>query len=128
MPMDLLLDTHIFLWAVDNQPQLSEEARSMITDSRNTVFVSAVTPWEISIKKAIGKLDTPWSDYFEVLRFYRFTPLHITSEHALMVENLPMYHKDPFDRILIAQAQIEKLTIVTHDQNIKRYDVDVFDA
>ncbi|MHC4907571.1 MAG: type II toxin-antitoxin system VapC family toxin [Planctomycetota bacterium] len=73
--------------------------------------------------RPISKLRIPESDYLEELRLHRFTPLSITTEHALAVENLPPIHKDPFDRMLIAQAQEEKLTLVTRDQRIKRYDV-----
>ena len=121
--MNLLLDTHVFLWAVDNDPNLSPAAREAIVDGHNIVYVSAATAWEISIKRAIGKLKTPESDYLQELRLHRFTPLSITTDHALAVENLPPYHKDPFDRMLIAQAQNEKLTLVTRDQRIESYDV-----
>ena len=121
--MNLLLDTRVFLWAVDDSPNLSPLAREAIVDGHNVVFVSAATAWEISIKRAIGKIKTPESDYLEELRLHRFTPLSITTEHALAVENLPPHHKDPFDRMLIAQAQKEKLTLITRDPRIKAYDV-----
>jgi len=81
--MNLLLDTHAFLWAVDDHPQLSPQARAAIVDGRNIVFVSAATAWEIAIKKSIGKLTIPSGDYLEELRLHRFTPLDITTEHAL---------------------------------------------
>jgi PIN domain nuclease of toxin-antitoxin system len=126
--MNLLLDTHTFLWAIDNHPNLSPEARAAITDGNNMVYVSAATAWEISIKKAIGKLTMPNGDYLEELKVHRFTPLDITTEHALAVENLPQHHKDPFDRLLIAQAQIEKLTLVTRDSRIKQYAVQIITA
>ncbi|UCC52734.1 MAG: type II toxin-antitoxin system VapC family toxin [Anaerolineaceae bacterium] len=126
--MNLLLDTHVFLWAVDDNPHLSPAAREAIVDGNNIVYVSAATAWEISIKRAIGKLRIPESDYLEELRLHRFTPLSITTEHALAVENLPLVHKDPFDRMLIAQAQEEKLTIVTRDSRIKAYDVRVIET
>ncbi len=121
--MNLLLDTHVFLWAVDNNPNLSPAAREAIVDGQNIVYVSAATAWEISIKRAIGKLKTPQSDYLEELRLHRFTSLSITTEHALAVENLPPHHKDPFDRMLIAQSQEEKLYLVTRDLRMKAYDV-----
>lgn len=126
--MNLLLDTHTFLWAIDDHPSLSPEARAAITDGNNMVFVSAATAWEISIKKAIGKLTVPGESYLDELTAHRFTPLDITTEHALAVENLPPYHMDPFDRLLIAQAKIEKLTLVSRDPRIKQYAVRVIEA
>lgn len=126
--MNLLLDTLVFLWAVDDAPNLSPAARAAILDGRNIVYVSSATAWEISIKHGIGKLNIPSSDYLEELRLHRFTPLNITTEHALAVESLPPHHKDPFDRMLIAQAQEERLTIVTHDQRIRLYDVRIIET
>lgn len=126
--MNLLLDTHVFLWAVDDNPNLTTVAREAIVNGRNIVYVSAATAWEISIKRAMGKLRIPESDYLEELRLHRFTPLSITTEHALAVENLPPIHKDPFDRMLIAQAKIEKLTLVTRDERISKYDVRVIET
>lgn len=126
--MNLLLDTHVFLWAVDDADQLSPAARSAITDGNNMVFVSAVTAWEIAIKKATGKLTLPQGNYLDELRVHRFTALDITSEHALAVEYLPHYHKDPFDRLLIAQAQIEKLVLVTSDARIKQYAIQMIET
>lgn len=126
--MNLLLDTHAFLWAIDNNPDLSQEAREAIVDGNNIVFVSAATAWEISIKKAIGKLKIPNEDYLQELKLHRFTPLAITTEHALAVENLPPHHKDPFDRMLVTQAQIEKLTLVTRDPRIKAYAVPIIET
>ena len=126
--MNLLLDTHAFLWAIDNDPQLSQKAREAIINGNNVVFVSAATAWEISIKKAIGKLQVPNGDYLEELKVHRFTPLAITTEHALAVENLPSHHKDPFDRILVAQAQLENLTLVTRDPRKKAYTVSIIET
>lgn len=107
---------------------LSQRARAAIIDGNNTVFVSAATAWEISIKKAIGKLFTPPGSYLDELKAHRFTPLDITTEHALAVEHLPQHHRDPFDRILVAQAHIERLTLVTRDSRIKRYDVPIIET
>jgi PIN domain nuclease of toxin-antitoxin system len=126
--MNLLLDTHVFLWAVEDSPRLSNEARQAITEGRNIVFVSAATAWELAIKRAIGKLRTPGGDYLEELRAHRFTALDITSEHALAVEMLPPHHKDPFDRMLVAQARLEKLTLVTHDPRLRPYDVPLIET
>lgn len=125
--MNLLLDTHAFLWAIDNDPRLSQKARDAIIDGDNVVFVSAATAWEIAIKKAIGKLKVPNGNYLEELKLHRFTPLDITTEHALTVENLPPHHKDPFDRMLIAQAQVEKLTLITSDPKMKFYMVPIIE-
>jgi PIN domain nuclease of toxin-antitoxin system len=126
--MNLLLDTHVLLWTLDDSRALSQEARAAITNGKNVVFVSAATAWEISIKKALGKLKTPAGDYLEELERHRFTPLNITMEHALAVENLPPHHADPFDRMLVAQAQVEKLTLVTHDPRIRDYAVQTIEA
>ncbi len=126
--MNLLLDTHTFLWAVDDNPNLSQEARAAITDGSNLVFVSAATAWEISIKKAIGKLSLPDGSYLEELKAHRFTPLDITTEHALAIENLPRHHQDPFDRLLVAQAQTEKLILITRNPRIKQYAVRIIEA
>lgn len=126
--MNLLLDTHVFLWAVDDNPNLSAAARDAILNGRNIVYVSAATAWEISIKRGIGKLKTPNDDYLEELKLHRFTPLNITTEHALAVEDLPPHHKDPFDRLLIAQAREERLTIMTHDKRLSLYDVKIIET
>ena len=120
--MNLLLDTHTLIWVFDGSSKLSEEARVAIEDGRNLVYVSAVTAWEIAIKKSIGKLRLN-GDYLNGLKQYRFIPLNITTEHSLEVEFLPKYHKDPFDRMLIAQAIYENLTIITRDSEIVKYPV-----
>ena len=126
--MNLLLDTHAFLWAIDDDPKLSQKAREAIVDGKNIVFVSAATAWEITIKKGIGKLKTPQADYLEALRLHRFTILDITTEHALAVDGLPEHHKDPFDRMLAAQAQVENLTLVTRDPRLMIYPIRVIEA
>jgi PIN domain nuclease of toxin-antitoxin system len=118
--MNLLLDTHVLLWWLDEPSTLSEEARLAIADGKNKVFVSAANAWEITIKKALGKLDAP-DNLEEVLIENQFFPLPITIAHALAVSQLPRHHSDPFDRILAAQAKFEGLTLVTHDKYLKRY-------
>ncbi len=123
--MNLLLDTHVFLWAIDDSPNLSSAAREAILDGRNIVYVSSATAWEISIKRGLGKLKLPRGDYLEELRLHRFTPLDISTEHALAVEDLPPHHRDPFDRMLIAQALEERLTLVTRDHRMSLYDVKI---
>lgn len=120
--MNLLLDTHVLIWALENNPMLSPDARDAIIDGKNMVFVSAVSAWEISIKKAMGKLKAP-DNLEEETRLHRFTQLNISFEHAQLAGKLPDIHKDPFDRMLIAQAVIEKLTLITSDSRIAEYEV-----
>lgn len=118
--MNLLLDTHVLIWVFDNNPTLAEEASEAIADGENEVFVSAVTAWEIAIKRGLKKLELK-GDYQLGLRLYRFTPLSVSTEHALAVETLPRHHADPFDRLLIAQAQLENLAMVTRDERFEEY-------
>lgn len=120
--MNLLLDTHVLLWSLVDDQELSEPARRAITDGRNRVLVSAVNAWEITIKKALGKLRAP-EDLLDQLAQRRFEHLDVTLRHALAVRELPEHHADPFDRLLIAQARTEALTLVTRDERIARYDV-----
>ncbi len=125
--MNLLLDTHALLWWLDDHPSLSEGARSAIADGSNPVFVSAVVVWEIRIKQGLGKLKLP-RGFREVLDSQPFEDLPITTEHAHRVARLPLHHRDPFDRMLVAQAMTERLTIVTRDPNIARYSVRILPA
>ncbi len=120
--MNLLLDTHVLLWWLDDPARLSEASRAAIRDGKNAAYVSAATVWEIVIKKALGKLDTP-DDLEGVLRTCRFTPLPVTIAHALAVRSLPPHHRDPFDRMLVAQAICDGLTLVTRDPEILLYPV-----
>ncbi len=120
--MNILLDTHVLIWALENNPTLSANARDAIIDGSNIVFVSSASAWEMNIKKALGKLQAP-NNLLEEIKRHRFTPLSINIAHAEMAANLPTIHKDPFDRMLIAQAKIEKLRLVTRDTVIERYDV-----
>lgn len=120
--MNLLLDTHTLIWVLEDDPDLSAQARAAIIDGNNIVFVSAVSAWEISIKKALGKLDAPDTLIEEIERL-RFTPLDITLEHADRAGKLPPLHMDPFDRMLIAQAQSDQLMLVTRDSDIQKYQV-----
>jgi PIN domain nuclease of toxin-antitoxin system len=125
--MNLLPDTHALLWWLDDNPSLSGEARAAIADGGNPVFVSAVVIWEIRIKQGLGKLRLP-PDFRQVLDSQPFENLPITAEHAHRVAELPAHHRDPFDRMLVAQAMTEKLTIVTRDPDIARYRVRVITA
>jgi PIN domain nuclease of toxin-antitoxin system len=122
-----LLDTHVLLWVLTDDPRLKGEARSAITDGRSRVLVSAVSAWEITIKKAIGKLRAP-DDLPDQLTRQRLVPLDITVAHALAVGDLPDHHADPFDRMLVAQARTDRLTLITHDPQILRYDVEALTA
>ncbi|MGW6566551.1 type II toxin-antitoxin system VapC family toxin [Streptomyces sp. NPDC054975] len=119
--MKLLLDTHVVLWWL--QGELSDEIRDLLARERR-VHVSAVTPWELSVKQATGKLDAPM-DVAERARDSQFLPLPITADHGIRAGQLPPHHRDPFDRILVAQAQTEGLTLVTRDKHIPLYDVPV---
>ncbi len=122
MPMNLLLDTHVLLWVATRDPRLGSAAAESIRDGARLVFVSAASAWEIAIKRALGKLDAP-ADLGAVLRAYRFTPLDVTIDHGLGVEALPPLHRDPFDRMLVAQARTEGLTLVSNDARLAAYDV-----
>jgi PIN domain nuclease of toxin-antitoxin system len=124
---NLLVDTHVLLWALGSPDNLSPGTRQTLIDPDNEVFVSAATAWEISIKVAIGKLRAP-SDLDAQVRRLRCRPLPITFEHAIAVRDLPMIHRDPFDRMLIAQAKANGLTLVTSDKTIAQYDVSTMDA
>jgi PIN domain nuclease of toxin-antitoxin system len=125
--MNLLLDTHALLWWLDANPTLSEKAKSTIADGNNLVFVSAAVIWEIRIKQALGKLEIP-SNFRKVLDEQPFEMLPITAEHAHAVGDLPAHHRDPFDRMLIAQATVERLTIVTRNTIIKEYKIPIIKA
>ena len=120
--MNLLLDTHILLWWLADDPGLSEKQRSAIADPANLVYVSAASAWEISIKKALGKLIAP-NDLGAALIASELEQLPITVIHAEAVGGLPPHHRDPFDRMLIAQAGVEDLTVVTGDPMFAQYEV-----
>lgn len=125
--MNLLLDTHALLWWLDANPLLSEKAKSYIADGANLVFVSAVVIWEIRIKQELGKLEIP-SNFRQVLNQQPFEMLAITAEHAHAVGNLPAIHRDPFDRMLIAQAKVEGFAIVTRDSFVQQYKIKAIQA
>ena len=126
--MKVLLDTHTFLWWITDDGRLSLRAREAISNEENELFVSAATGWEIAIKVRIGRLelpDDPQCFVSEQLRINAFKPLPIGMDHALHVSTLADHHRDPFDRMLIAQAQVEGIPIVTADSNIQKYQVEV---
>ncbi|RIK40686.1 MAG: PIN domain nuclease [Chloroflexi bacterium] len=123
--MSLLLDTHVFLWVVIRQT-LSDRATDLFFDPENELFLSAASYWEICIKRSIGKLalDADWVNLFNaVIVANEISWLPITQEHCQRITTLPMLHGDPFDRLLIAQALCEEMTLLTADANIMRYDV-----
>jgi PIN domain nuclease of toxin-antitoxin system len=120
--MTYLLDTPVFLWWVDDPQLLSETARKAISDGKNSIYVSAAVAWEIAIKKALGKLDAP-DDLEAVMTANRFLSLPVTIPHALAVLTLPSHHRDPFDRLLIAQALHEDFTFISRDQHVASYGV-----
>ncbi len=126
--MKYLLDTHIFIWWTINNPRLSDSAAEIISDSDNLIYVSSASTWEIVIKSSVGKIALPGSpENFirEQLGINDFNILNIKVDHTLGILALPMLHKDPFDRVLIAQAKFEDLIIITDDSLIKQYDVNV---
>ncbi len=121
--MNLLLDTHVALWAITDSPKLPKKAREMIESPKSSVWISAATVWEIAIKHSLGRGDMPVSSQ-DALRYfresgYRFLP--VEPEHAAAVEDLQPHHGDPFDRILVAQAITEPMRLITHDPMVARY-------
>ena len=121
--MRLLLDTHVLLWWLAASARLPQTARKSV-ESSDAVYVSAATAWEIGIKVSLGKLEFR-GDLEEHLHLNSFLPLHVTVAHAVAAGKLPRHHGDPFDRLLVAQASLESLTLVTADPHLKTYDVRV---
>nr|WP_240929799.1 type II toxin-antitoxin system VapC family toxin [Streptomyces coryli] len=118
-----MLDTHVLLWWLQDSDQLGEGVKDLL-DTEPRIYLSAVTPWEIALKKSLGKLDGD-DDLAEQARDSQFTPLPVTAGHGVRSGRLPLHHRDPFDRLLIAQAQTEGMTLVTRDRLIPKYDVQV---
>jgi len=125
--MRLLLDSHVVLWWMGSPERLTPDALAAIADAGNDVFVSAVSVWELNLKVAKGKLDLP-KTFIQALRETGFRDLDIAWEHAWAVASLPAVHADPFDRLLVAQALSEGLTLVTHDRDLARYNLPVLAA
>ena len=126
--MKVLLDTHTFLWWVDDSPRLSNSVKEVIANPENTIFFSVVSAWEIVIKQGIGKLALPEPAEMYIpsrLKSNRFSVLTINLSHILQIASLPSLHKDPFDRLLIAQSQIESFPILSVDQLVSQYPVSV---
>lgn len=128
--MSLLLDTHVFLWWLVDDPRLSRDARATIADGSAMVFVSAASLWEAEIKAALGRLelDVDAVDLADEVAANGFTELPITGRYTRTAATLPNHHSDPFDRMLIAQAMVDDLHLVTSDRIIGRYKVAVLSA
>lgn len=120
--MRLLLDTHILLWWLSDDAQLSATVRSAVADGNNDVFFSAVSIAEIAIKQSLGKLDAP-EDLVSLIAQEGITELPLTARHAAVLLHLPWHHRDPFDRLLVAQAKVEELSLATADSSLAAYDV-----
>lgn len=124
--MSLLPDTHVILWWLTDEPTLSDDIKDRL-DHEPEVYVSAATIWEVAIKQATGKLAEP-ANLPELIRDCGFRQLPIRHDHAITAARLPMIHRDPFDRMLVAQAVCEDLILVTSDPNCQKYDVAVLPA
>jgi PIN domain nuclease of toxin-antitoxin system len=118
--LKVLLDTHLLLWWLGNAPSLSEPARELISEPENTVFVSAVSLWEIWLKVSLGKLRLP-VDFEARMAAEPFESLPLSGTHARHVALLPWHHRDPFDRMLVAQAEAANLVLLTSDYRLKPY-------
>ncbi|HYC55986.1 MAG TPA: type II toxin-antitoxin system VapC family toxin [Candidatus Binatia bacterium] len=129
--MNLLIDTHCWLWMQAEPERLANPVREILTDPATGIFLSAASVWEMSIKIALGKLRFPGSIREYVLSRngqHGISRLPITQSHALQIAQLPAHHRDPFDRMLVAQAQVENLPILTSDAAFRSYDVEVIHA
>lgn len=124
--MRILVDSHVALWWLDDSAAMGPDCRELIEHADEAYF-SAVTPWELGIKRALGKLTMP-DGLAEVLELGGFVSLAISADHAEMASTLPTHHRDPFDRMLVAQAQLEALVLVTADEILGSYDVQLVDA
>jgi PIN domain nuclease of toxin-antitoxin system len=122
----LLLDTHTFLWAAGDPARLSRKAHRALTTERNELYLSTASLWEMAIKRSLGKLDLEMS-LSELLDLGRqkleLRLIEIVAAHALAVEHLPLHHRDPFDRMLVAQARVEDVGLISNDEVLDRYGV-----
>jgi PIN domain nuclease of toxin-antitoxin system len=124
----LLLDTHAFVWWLTDEKRLSKRARELIGDDRNDLYWSVASTWELAIKIGLGHLtipDTLAAFLAEALNQQSIVTLPIQQLHACRVAELPNLHRDPFDRLLVAQAQVDRLTLLSKDRQVQRYDVEV---
>jgi PIN domain nuclease of toxin-antitoxin system len=120
--LKLLLDTHAALWFLSGDERLSASARRHLTDDANRVLLSAAVVWEVAVKRSLGKLVVP-DEYLSLLLVAGVQPLAISVDHAAAVGGLPPHHRDPFDRMLVAQAGIEGAALVSRDDALRRYGV-----
>ena len=124
--MRLLLDTHVWLWMIGEHERLNESTRAALSDPQNDLFLSAAAVWELAIKHAAGKLKYTGSPAIHVpihIKRSGVLPLPITADHGLAAAALPMHHRDPFDRLMIAQTLAEELTLATADDRLSAYGV-----
>lgn len=129
--MRLLVDTQCFLWMTAAPGRFRASTRQLLQSRATTLYFSAASAWELAIKCGLGKLQLPEAPaaYVEArLKLTRTTPLPLALAHALRVADLPAHHRDPFDRLLVAQAQIEKLAILTADRQLSSYDIEIVEA
>jgi PIN domain nuclease of toxin-antitoxin system len=127
----VLLDTQVWLWMLAAPDRLSERSRALVISADNELVLSAASAWEIAIKHGLGKLQLPEPPGAYIPRLMArtgVTPLAVHHRHALHVASLPLHHRDPFDRLLVAQAQLEELPILTADRNFRLYDVEALPA
>lgn len=120
--MRYLLDTHVLLWAVTDSPELGHEARQKIASDDHVIFLSMASLWELQIKESIGKIILP-KDFFSGMSESGFEILNISVEHLQALRRLPLLHRDPFDRMLVAQARHEEAILMTRDVDVMKYDV-----
>ena len=123
----LLLDTHVLIWLLADL-EISEAAHDAVQDVGNDLYLSIASPWEIAVKQSTGKLAGLAQDYLDLLVDQGIKILGIAPDHVRAVRDLPLHHRDPFDRMLVAQAQVEQLTLVTRDAHLGQYDVRVLSA
>ncbi|MBW2263658.1 MAG: type II toxin-antitoxin system VapC family toxin [Deltaproteobacteria bacterium] len=126
--MRALIDTHVLLWWLTDDERLSGKARRTFTSGRSTLLWSAASSWELAVKISLGKLSLPGplrSYLPRKLREQRITPIAVEHSHAFRVAELPKHHRDPFDRLLVAQAQVEKVSIISADARLGEYDVKI---
>lgn len=119
--MRILLDTHLMLWWLMSDRRLPKQAERLITDSDNEVYVSAASVWEIAIKSALGRIEGDVTEIEAALEPSGLVQLPINGKHAVQVSKLPLYHQDPFDRMLVAQSLVEPMRLLTHDRILERY-------
>lgn len=120
--MTYLVDSHVLLWWLADRPRLSRTHRDILSNGRNQVVVSAITVAELELKASLGKLEMP-EDLLDAIHAVGLTTVPFADRHGVALRNLPFYHRDPFDRMLIAQVQVDDLIFLTEDQDCKKYDI-----